>query len=58
MRSVVLTKYRWSGIYILVILSPGGGEILSKLKNREEFEGGLMKKGREKGERKKQDPKI
>ena len=40
-----------TGIYILAISPPhpGGGQFLSKLKNREEFEGGLHEKGREKG---------
>ena len=31
---------------------PGGGGFLSKMKNREEFEGGLHEKGREKGGKK------
>ena len=37
-----------TGIYILAISSILGGKFLSKLKNREEFEGGLEKrKGKE-----------
>ena len=41
----------YSGIYILAISPPpGGGEkFLSKLKNREEFEGGLHEKRKGKG---------
>ena len=40
--------YSLTGIYILAIPPPlGGGKCLSKLKNREEFEGGL-EKGKEK----------
>ena len=39
-----------AGIYILAISPPpGGGEFLSKMKNREEFEGGLHEKRKGKG---------
>ena len=37
-----------TGIYILAIPPPVGGNFLSKLKNREEFKGGL-KKSKKKG---------
>ena len=49
-----------SGIYILAICPPPpwGGNFLSKLKNREEFEGGLEKKARKRGEKKKKKEKI
>ena len=40
------------GIYILAI-PPPGGEILSKLKNREEFKGGLEKRKGKGGKEKK-----
>ena len=45
---------RTAGIYILAISPPptGGGEFLSKMKNREEFEGGLHEKRKGKGENK------
>ena len=39
-----------SGMYILAILS--------KLKNREEFEGGLEKKARKRGEKKKKKKRV
>ena len=43
-----------TGIYILAISPPGGGDCFSKLKNREEFEGELHeKKVGKRGERKK-----
>ena len=43
-----------TGIYILAISPPGGGGgFLSKLKNREEFEGGLEKRKGKVGKRRK-----
>ena len=45
-----------TGIYILAI-SPPGGVFLSKLKNREEFEGGLEKRKGKEGKRKKKKSK-
>ena len=42
-----------TGIHILVTPPPGGRDFLSKLKNREEFEGGLEKRKRKGGERRK-----
>ena len=41
--------------YILAISLPGGWDFLSKLKNREKFEGGLREKGREKKKKEKSD---
>ena len=54
----VITKTRAprsTGIYILAIPPRGGGKFLSKVKNREEFEGGLEKrKGKGEKRRKKE----
>ena len=44
--------------YIFWPSPPGGGEFLSKLKNREEFERGLEKKERKRGEKKKTMKKV
>ena len=44
-----------AGIYILAISTPPPGNFLSKLKNREEFEGGLEKKKGKRGEKKKKE---
>ena len=46
-----------AGIYILAISPPpwGVGKILSKLKNREEFEGGLEKRKGKGGKRRKKE---
>ena len=47
-----MTVLHYPGIYILAI-PPPLGEFLSKLKNREEFEGGLHDKRKGKGGKKK-----
>ena len=41
--------------YIFWPSPPLGGEFLSKMKNWEEFEGGLHEKGNEKGKKKKKE---
>ena len=50
----VVTLSLTPGIYILAFPPPLGGCFLSKLKNREEFEGGLEKRKRKGGKEEKQ----
>ena len=54
-KEIDFLAYITTGKYILAISPPPGGEeFLSKLKNREEFEGGLEKRKGKGGKRRKQ----